>query len=1009
ISSRFVWPALYTDVQKYCTTCPTCQQTSAVRRRDSAPLQPLPVISIPFQRIAMDIVGLLEKSSTGYQYILIISDYATRYPEAFPLHSITTPKIINALIQLFSWVGIPEEILTDQGTNFTSRLMKHLHRQLGITAIKTSPYHLQTDGLVEHFNKTLKSMLQKFVSETGRDWDKWLPFLLFAYREVPQASTGFSPFKLLYGWQVQGPLDFLRRNWKDPCSENNAEKGIVQYILEMRDRLENYRKLAAENLQKAQKYQKTWYDQQAHSRELRQGQKVLLLLPTSTKPSNFICVCGNRKRLGCLNRIFHASVILMYPMLAGQCKVSVRQDKREDVDRPPQGYSSEVVDPFRGCGDLAGVIRESESQFSSPIVVVQKKNNSVRLCIDFRKLNSQTIKDAYALPNLEEAFSVLTGSKWFSVLDLKSGYYQIEMEESDKQKNTFVCPLGFWEFNRMPQEITNAPSTFQRLMERCMGDLNRKEVLVFIDDLIVFSKTLEEHETRLMQVLKRLRDFGLKLSPEKCKFCQTAVRYFGHIVSQNGVETDPSKVEALKTWPKPTNLKELRSFLGFSGYYRRFVQDYSKIVKPLNDLTAGYPPLQKDRRKKMEESKHYFDPKGQFGERWSKECQQAFDTVIAKLTSAPVLGFANHKLPYVLHTDASTSGLGAALYQKQDGQKRVIAFASQGLTRSEAKYPAHKIEFLALKWAVTAKFNDYFYGADFTVVTDSNPLTYILTSAKLDATSYRWLSSLSTFTFKIQYRAGSRNQNAAGLTRRPQEEVPDDLETQKERERIRQFTHHHLTEDSSTVVPAEVITAICERHQIDQRRQEQEDPSYQLALPADIRATVLKELHNEMGHMGIERTLDLVRTRFFWSKMASAVEKKVKTCERCVRRKTLPEKAAPLVNIRTSRPLELVCMDFLSLEPDQSNTKDILGITDHFINYAVAVPMRNQKAQTVAKCLWDNFLVHYGFPEKLHSDQGTDFESHTIKELCKCAGISKIRTTPYHPRGNPVERFNRTL
>ncbi len=160
------------------------------------------------------------------------------------------------------------------------------------------------------------------------------------------------------------------------------------------------------------------------------------------------------------------------------------------------------------------------------------------------------------------------------------------MEESDKQKTAFVCPLGFWEFNRMPQGISNAPSTFQRLMERCMGDLNRKEVLVFIDDLIVFSRSLEEHEARLIQVLKRLREFGLKLSPEKCKFYQTSVRYLGHIVSQHGVETDPAKVEALKTWPRPNDLKELRTFLGFSGYYRRFVQDYLKIMKPLNDLTA---------------------------------------------------------------------------------------------------------------------------------------------------------------------------------------------------------------------------------------------------------------------------------------------------------------------------------------------------------------------------------------------------------------------------------------
>lgn len=284
ISSRFVWPSMYTEVQAYCTTCPICQKTSAVRRQDRAPLLPLPVISVPFQRIAMDIVGPLEKSSAGHQYILVVSDYATRYPEAVPLRSTTTPKIINALIQLFSRVGIPEEILTDQGSNFTSRLMRLLYRQLGITAIKTSPYHPQTDGLVERFNQTLKNMLRKFVSDTGRDWDKWLPFLLFAYREVPQASTGFSPFELLYGWQVQGPLDLLRKSWEAASSQmmGKSEKGIVQYVLEMRDRLERYRKVAQEDLRQAQQAQKKWYDQHTRTRELQPGQKVLLLLPTST-------------------------------------------------------------------------------------------------------------------------------------------------------------------------------------------------------------------------------------------------------------------------------------------------------------------------------------------------------------------------------------------------------------------------------------------------------------------------------------------------------------------------------------------------------------------------------------------------------------------------------------------------------------------------------------------------------------------------------------------------------
>lgn len=751
----------------------------------------------------------------------------------------------------------------------------------------------------------------------------------------------------------------------------------------------------------------------------------------------------------------------------------------------------------------AGVIRESESPFSSPIVVVRKKNGDIRLCIDYRKLNLQTVKDAYALPNLEESFSALTGSRWFSVLDLKSGYYQIEMAEADKPKTAFVTPLGFWEFNRMPQGVTNAPSTFQRLMERCMGDLHLKEVLVFLDDLIIFSDTLEEHERRLLSVLHRLRDFGLKLSPEKCKFFQTSVRYLGHVVSEQGVETDPEKISALKSWPVPQTLKELRSFLGFAGYYRRFIQGYAEIAKPLNDLTKGYTPTRRHNR--SESSSLCHDAKQPFNERWTTQCQHAFETLIDRLTTAPVLGFANPKQPYILHTDASTTGLGAALYQQQDGKLRVVAYASRGLSISESKYPAHKLEFLALKWSVTEKFHDYLYGSSFVVVTDNNPLTYILTSAKLDAASHRWLAALSTYDFKLQYRAGSQNRDADALSRIPHNESSDS-HCQKEWNMVNQFTRDHVDNSGTAIeLDPDVVAAICHSslvkvsspehtrvvlveslsmsaavipdcytnesqglpvvpslsqvdlqekqradstlreviHQLEtgekvpptvrkelpdlalllrewnrlelqdnilyRRRQDGEHMTFQLVLPEELRPVVLTSLHDDMGHMGAERTLDLVRSRFFWPRMAADVETKIKTCNRCIRRKSPPERAAPLVNIRTSRPLELICMDYLSLEPDKSNTKDILVLTDHFTKYAVAIPTANQKAKTVAKCLWENFIVHYGIPERLHTDQGPDFESHLIKELCDIAGIEKTRTTPYHPRGNPVERFNRTL
>lgn len=230
---------------------------------------------------------------------------------------------------------------------------------------------------------------------------------------------------------------------------------------------------------------------------------------------------------------------------------------------------------------------------------------------------------------------------------------------------------GFWEFNRMPQGVTNAPSTFQRLMEKCIGDIHFKEVLVFLDDLIVYSDTLEEHESRLMHVLNHLRDYGLKLSPDKCKFFQTSVCYLGHVVSREGVRTDPEKIQALTTWPRPQNLKDLRLFLGFSGYYRCFIKDYSKVVKPLTNLTAGYPPQWKGGRVTNRDNT-YLNTKEPFAERWSPECQTAFEEIINKLVSAPILGFADPKLSYILHTDASTTGLGAALYQEQNGQPRKV-------------------------------------------------------------------------------------------------------------------------------------------------------------------------------------------------------------------------------------------------------------------------------------------------------------------------------------------------
>ena len=419
---------------------------------------------------------------------------------------------------------------------------------------------------------------------------------------------------------------------------------------------------------------------------------------------------------------------------------------------PPHEYE-EVKAHLKEMEDI-GAIRKSHSPWSSPVVLVRKKTGELRFCIDLRTLNARTEKDAYSLPRIEDSLDSLNGAKIFSSLDLKSGYWQVELKEESIPLTAFtVGPLGFYECVRMPFGLTNAPATFQRLMENCLGDLHLRSCIIYLDDIIIFSKTPEEHVHRLSQVFEKLAAAGLKLKPSKCEFFKTEINYLGHVVSREGIKTDDKKIEAIKNWPWPVTNTEVRSFLGFTNYYRRFIHKYSQIAKPLNLLITGDSSKSKNKKTKVE---------------WNESCEQAFERLKEICTQTPVLGYADYTKPFRLNTDASTEGLGAALYQKQeDGTERVIAFASRTLSKSERNYDAHKLEFLALKWAVTKKFHEYLYGGDFDVYTDNNPLTYVLTTAKLDATGQRWVAALANYNFDIYYRSGKTNADADALSRIP--------------------------------------------------------------------------------------------------------------------------------------------------------------------------------------------------------------------------------------------------
>ncbi|MCG7878036.1 MAG: DDE-type integrase/transposase/recombinase [Candidatus Thiodiazotropha taylori] len=619
----------------------------------------------------------------------------------------------------------------------------------------------------------------------------------------------------------------------------------------------------------------------------------------------------------------------------------------------------------------------------------------------------------------------------------------------------------------MPFGLCNAPASFQRLMERCMGELNLRDCLIYLDDIIIFSSTFEEHVERLQAVFERLQEHNLKLKPSKCKLFRRKVTYLGHVVSEEGIHTDPSKIDAIKTWPVPKSTKDVRRFLGFTGYYRRFIKRFAAIVRPLNDLLVGHTTNPKAKKKKALNRVPF---------KWETKHQTSFETVIDRLTHPPVLAYADYKLPFKVHTDASFDGLGAVLYQCQDEKDRVIAYASRSLKPSEKNYPAHKLEFLALKWAVCEKFHDYLYGAQFEVITDNNPLTYVLTTAKLDATGQRWVASLSGYNFSIKYRSGKKNADADGLSRRREIEeqrvifpetlkavshsmsimvqdcpliesvaVSDTPVTSQEEDipeqllmtyglTAKDWRKAQLNDPCISFILNEVQTgskvpARRNLHQaVDARYLREWEKVFvvqgvlhrkvslngqdfqQIVLPPVFREEVFQALHDDLGNKRRDRTTSLIKQRFFGPGKDIFVRERVKSCGRCIRRKTGGGRNAALVNIKSSSPMEIVCLDYLSLERSKGGYESILVITDHFSRYAQAIPTMNQTAKTTARVLFDNFVVHYGFPARIHSDQGANFESQLIKELCQIAKVEKSRTTPYHPMGNgQVERFNQTL
>ena len=397
-----------------------------------------------------------------------------------------------------------------------------------------------------------------------------------------------------------------------------------------------------------------------------------------------------------------------------------------------------------------GTIRPSQSPWCNAMVLVRKKDGSLWFCIDFRRLNARTKKDAYPLLHMQETMESMVGALHFSCMDLKSGFWQVKMAEESRQYTAFtVGSMGVYEFLCMPYGLCNTPATFQRLMQNCLGELNLMYALIYLDNVIVYSKTEEEHLVRLRAILERFMEHSLKLKPSKCNFFRTEISYLGHKVSTAGMEPGTDGLKGIAEIAPPATYTQVRKFLCATGYFRHFIKGYTRIAKPLNDLLQG-----KNSKLKSQSLGLPLD------------ALAAFQELKMKCLTAPVLVFADFKKPFLLETDASIEGFGAVLSQKQDDSwYHPVAYASRGLTGGKSRYHSSKLEFLALKWAVTDQFKEYLQYQPFLVRTDNNPLTYVMMMPNLDAIGHRWVAAMAGYNFEIEYVQWSDNKVADTLSR----------------------------------------------------------------------------------------------------------------------------------------------------------------------------------------------------------------------------------------------------
>ena len=706
-----------------------------------------------------------------------------------------------------------------------------------------------------------------------------------------------------------------------------------------------------------------------------------------------------------------------------------------------------------------GIIVPSTSAYASPVVMVKKEDNTYRLAIDYRALNKQTVPQNFPVPRLSDIFDQIGEAKpqYFSTLDMQSGFWQVSVHPDDQHKTAFVTRNAKYEFRRMSFGLRNAPSTFQQVTSTVLKDLLGKCAVVYADDILVFSPDLKTHMQDLQKVFDRLTQAGLTLKPSKCHIAVQEVRYLGHIISPTGILPNPAKVQLIKQYPRPRNVKEVRRFLGMTQYYRRFQKNYANIARPLQNLTKNNVVFE-----------------------WTDKCQQAFEKLIENLTTAPVLAYPDCNKPFIMCCDASDVAISFVLSQTDDlGRENVIEYAGRALRKAELNYTVSEKESLAVIEGFR-KYHTYLYGNHTTVITDHQALEHVFKNPKITGRIARWSILLQNYDYTVKYKKGKLNTNADAISRLenlppPDNDNPNDItprhvdlytinpDPQDVIEREDSFREYVLydpmEQDIPPVMPVNDIDIVNAQKQCPDigpiyefiksgdlpedselkpsiiadapqyfikndvlyhlyqprvRNLEKHKPlTSQIVIPKSLRKLVLSEYHDALigAHQGFLRTYAAIREKYYWPQMYREILDYQKTCFPCQTASNYHPRPPPLGKFPPfpeSRIWSRVHMDFLGpIKEAKNKEKYILLVVDAFSKWPEAFALPSCDAITVAQVLYKEIFTRYGCPDVLISDRGQCFMSNLVQALCAIFAVRRQVTSSYHPQSNAVcERVN---